>query len=79
MIEKSSLPPSWKKNVMHCVETVKLSIIWNGKNLEWFNHIKGIRQGDPISPYMFVLCMECLDHVIDQAILEGIWKPIMLS
>ena len=63
---------------MHCVEIVKRPIIWNGKNLEWFNHTKGIRQGDPISPYLFVLCMECLGHIINHAILEGRWKPIML-
>ena len=78
-VEKAGLSPSWQRNIMHCIETVKLSIIWNGKNLEWFKPIRGIRQGDPISPYMFVLCMERLGHVINQTVLEGGWKPIRLS
>ena len=40
---------------------------------------RGIRQGDPISPYLFVLCMERLGHVINQTVLEGRWKPLRLS
>ena len=40
---KVGLPPSWQRNIMHCIETVKLSIIWNGKNLEWFKPTRGIR------------------------------------
>ena len=50
---------------MSCVETVKLSLHWNGKKLEWFHPSRGTRQGDPISPYLFVLCMERLGHIIN--------------
>ena len=39
----------------------------------------GIRQGDAISPYIFVLCMERLAHIIQSAIVEGKWKTIQLS
>ncbi|KAH1056308.1 hypothetical protein J1N35_034373 [Gossypium stocksii] len=36
----------------------------------------GIRQGDPFSPYFFVLCMERLRHLIEEAIEKGSWKPL---
>ena len=79
MLEKAGLPYLWIKNIMHCVETVRTSIVWNGKPLKWFRPSRGIRQGDLISPYLFVLFMEQLGHIISQAAEEGKWNPITLS
>ena len=53
--------------------------MWNGKKLEWFLPSRGIRQGDAISPYLFVLCMELLNHVISNVVESRTWKPIQLS
>ena len=78
-LDKARLPDTWNKNIMHCVETVKFSLIWNGKKLEEFRPSRGIRPGDAISPYLFVLCMERLGHIINKALDEGRWKPIKLS
>lgn len=40
---------------------------------------RGVRQGDLLSPYLFILCMERLGHLINKAVDEGTWKPIQLN
>lgn len=35
---------------------------------------RGILQGDPILPYIFVLCMERLAHIIKDFVRQGMWK-----
>lgn len=46
--------------IMACVTSSSLAILWNENRLPNFNPKKGLRQGDPISPYLFVLCMKIL-------------------
>ncbi|XP_059285894.1 uncharacterized protein LOC132039428 [Lycium ferocissimum] len=45
---------------MECVKTVHYSIIINGEPTPPFDATKGLRQGDPISPFLFSIAMEYL-------------------
>nr|XP_029146996.1 uncharacterized protein LOC114924945 [Arachis hypogaea] len=56
-----------------------LSILWNGNRLDSFQPRRGLRQGDPISPYLFVLCMERLACFISKQVDEGIWDGVAVS
>ncbi|XP_057730720.1 uncharacterized protein LOC130946057 [Arachis stenosperma] len=47
--------------------------------LDEFSLSRGIQQGDPISPYIFVLCMELLSQLIGAVLKNNYWKPINLS
>lgn len=53
--------------------------LWNGELTERIIHSRGLRQGEPLSAYLFVLCLERLGHWIQQKVVEGIWKPIKAS
>lgn len=49
---------SWIGWVMECVRTVSFSITVNGEAGESFHPCRSIRQGCPLSPYLFLLCGE---------------------
>lgn len=44
--------------------------------METFLPSRGIRQGDPISPYLFILCLEYLSIMIEKEVREGHWRGI---
>ncbi|KAL5734742.1 hypothetical protein ACOSP7_032603 [Xanthoceras sorbifolium] len=64
---------------MFCISSVNYHVVVNGKTSNSFKPGCGIRQGDPISPYIFVLCMEKLSHLIVDSVSKGLWKPIRIS
>lgn len=63
---------------MFSVTSASLSVIWNREPLEKFRPISGLRQGDPSSPYLFVLVMEVLGQFIWKAATEKQWKGIKM-
>jgi len=70
---------NWVQLIMQCVQTPRLSILWNGQQLSHFLPERGIRQGDAMSPAIFVLCMEKLSQAISHSVSTGLWKGIKFA
>ena len=64
---------------MSYVSLTSTSILFNGGILDLFLLSRGIQQGDPLSPYLFILCMEVLGRIIEDKCTKGTWKPIKAS
>lgn len=65
--------------IMGCLHSTRISVLWNGEWLDSFISERGLQQGDPLSPYLFVLCMEVLGNTIRTAVQQGTWKACRLS
>ena len=60
--------------IMSCVSmVVSTSIMVNGEALDPIYPSRGIRQGDPLSPYLFILCMDFLGQLIEEKCSNKLW------
>ncbi|KAL5577737.1 hypothetical protein UlMin_019436 [Ulmus minor] len=63
--------PHWIHWVITCYSSVKMTLLLNGAPFGSFKPKRGLRQGDPMSPYLFVLCMEVLSRLINKKVDKG--------
>lgn len=69
----------WSRRIMECVTTVTFSVLINGRPSEEFTPNRGLRQGDPISPYLFILCAEVFSHLLRKAEERGALRGIRIA
>ena len=75
VMEKMGFHKRWVSWIMECVTFVTYSILINGEPMEPISPTRGICQGDPLSPYLFLLCSKGLNGLLEQVVvakfLEG--------
>jgi hypothetical protein len=67
-LEKLGFDPRWINWIMACVRSVSYKVRLNGKLMQSFKPTRGLRQGDPLSPYLFLLVGEGLSKLIQHEI-----------
>ncbi|GLT56367.1 hypothetical protein SLA2020_294110 [Shorea laevis] len=79
VLEDFNLPTPLIRLIMFSVSSLQLSVLWNGKELPPFQPKRGLCQGDPLSPYLFIMVMEKLSHKIQSHVQSRIWQPFKIS
>lgn len=69
----------WVSWIMLCVRSVSYSVLLNGQSYGHFTLKRGIRQGDPLSLFFFILCTEALVHTMSKAEQEGVLTGMKVS
>ena len=65
--------------MMECISTVRYSIVVNGRSVGNIIPARGLRQGDPLSPYLFNLCVKALSSMLTHAEAKGIITRVPTS
>ena len=60
----------WRKWIKECVTTATTSVLVNGSPIDEFSLGRGLRQGDLLSPFLFLLAAEGL-NVMMKAMVES--------
>ncbi|RVW44342.1 LINE-1 reverse transcriptase-like [Vitis vinifera] len=71
VLQKMGFGSKWVGWMWSCLSSAKFSVLVNGVPAGFFPSTKGLRQGDPLSPYLFVMGMEVLDVLIRRAVEGG--------
>lgn len=64
----------WRKWILGCLASASLSILINGRPTSEFSMGKGIRQGDPLSPFLFIIAVEAIDVIMREDTEKRIFK-----
>ena len=68
---KMGFEGSWVALIMECITTITYSILVNGEPNGLITPSRGLRQRDPLSPYLFLFCAEGLNALLSNAAMRG--------
>lgn len=71
MMEQMGFALSWVSFILKCISTVSYSILLNGTKCECLRPMRGLRQGDPLSPYLFLIYSEGFSSLMRSPITRG--------
>ncbi|GKA61859.1 RNA-directed DNA polymerase, eukaryota, partial [Tanacetum coccineum] len=71
--------PIWCKWIKGCLNNARGSVLVNGSPTSEFQFFKGLKQGDPLSPFLFILVMETLHLSFMRICNAGLYKGISIS
>ena len=72
-------PELWIRLIMNCVTSVSYEVLINGSPQPQFKPLCDLCQGDPLSPFRFVLCMNVLSQALDKSAENRAIKGIRIA
>ncbi|XP_022008346.1 uncharacterized protein LOC110907712 [Helianthus annuus] len=76
VLAQMNFPERWRGWIMATLVSSRASVLVNGSPTMEFECTRGLRQGDPLSPFLFVIAMETLSGIMKKAVSDGIFKGL---
>ena len=78
-MEQLGFHSKWVTLMMECITTVSYSILVNGEPHGFIKPSRGLRQGDPLSPYLFLFCAGGFHSLLQKAKNAGELQGVSIS
>jgi hypothetical protein len=72
LLRRCGFGERWCSWIKHCISPVRFSVLINGVPSGFFGSSRGVHQGDPLSPFLFVLVMEVFSRMLGAFITRGL-------
>jgi len=79
MLRRCGFRGKWCSWIAHCISSVRFSMLINGSPNDFFSSSRRLRQGDPLSPLLFVFVMEALSRMISTAVSGGLLESFKVG
>ena len=76
ILQQLSFGQIWRDIISELLSSSSTQVLLNGIPGDRIAHRRGLRQGDPLSPMLFILVMDVLGHMILKAENEGLLQPL---
>jgi len=71
MLKRCGFGEKWVSWISRCISSVRFPVLVNGSPFGLFNSSRGLRQGDPLSPFLFVVVKEALSKMFSVTVDNG--------
>jgi hypothetical protein len=79
VMQQMEFHSNWVNLMLECISTISYSLLVNGEPHGYIKPSQGLHQGDPLSPYLFLLCVEGFHSLLQRAQISGDLHGISIS
>ncbi|GKV28743.1 hypothetical protein SLEP1_g37755 [Rubroshorea leprosula] len=79
MMRRMGFNTIWRNWIRECLASSSVSVLINGSPTNQFPISKGIRQGDPLSPFLFLIVAEGLNGLVSSAVEKQLYKGVTVG
>ena len=66
LLKRMGFGVRWCRWIRACISTVQFSVLFNGSPANFFGSSRGLKQGDPLSPMLFLVMMEVFSKMMQR-------------
>ncbi|GKV25367.1 hypothetical protein SLEP1_g34816 [Rubroshorea leprosula] len=79
MMEKMGFDKVWREWIAECLRSNTMSVLVNGSATKEFSMSRGLRQGDPLSPFLFLMVAEALNGLTSAVVEKGYFCGVKIG